>query len=55
VLDLYDPNARRANCDNLNLIGLKLVSNGVSEICQQNPCAVARYASQPALQLLEGI
>ena len=55
VLDLYDPNARRANCDNVNFIGLELVSNGESEICQQNPCAVTRCGSQPALQLLEGI
>jgi hypothetical protein len=54
VFDLNNPNARRANCDDIDFIGLELMGDGESEIRQQNPFVIALYGLQAACQLIEG-
>jgi len=41
VLDLDDPNTRRANGDDINFIRLELMGDRESEIREQDPFAIA--------------
>ena len=46
VFDLDDPNARRANCDDVDFIRLELMGDRESQIGQQDPFVVARCRLQ---------
>ncbi len=54
VFDLDDPNAWRANCDDVDFIGLELMGNGEGEIRQEDPFVAAWCRLQAAFQVLEG-
>ncbi len=55
MFDLDDTNARWANCNDVDFIGLELMSNGESQISQQHPFVITLCGLQATFQLRESL
>ena len=53
VLDLNDPDAGRADGDDVNLVGLPMVCRGEGQVRQQYPLVITRLVDQRPLDVFE--